>query len=133
MAGVKGRSGGPRPNSGPKTKRVKFAGPIARAERQIVGKLPDIVGSLLELADGIRVQGMSPDGDAIVYDKPPDREAAKYLLDRIMGKPTERQEQTGETALTIRVQYADGETYDNADASEAALSSESSVGGSEAV
>ena len=120
-----GAGGGARPGAGRPRKRVKHAGAISRAEKQIVDRLPEVVGRLLELADGITVQEVDPDGGERVYTRPPDREAARYLVDRIMGKPTERREEEQSGALTIRVQYADCEP----DAPEAPPESSASVAG----
>jgi hypothetical protein len=52
--------------------------------------LPGIVDRMLELADGVTVQEPGPDGEPRIYSRPPDRDAAKYLIDRILGRPTER-------------------------------------------
>jgi hypothetical protein len=86
--------GGTRPGAGRKRKSDKHAGQIAKAEKRIADRLPDIVDRLLELADGIQVQTVDEETGGInIYAKPPDRQAAEYLLNRIMGKPTERIEQ----------------------------------------
>jgi hypothetical protein len=83
-----GQSGNPK---GRPAKREKYAGPINRAEKSIAEKLPDLVNRLIDLAD---------EGD---------RQALMYLLDRILGKPTQREEVTGEQGgpITIRVEYGD--------------------------
>lgn len=87
-------AGGTRPGAGRKRKSDKFAGQIARAEKRIADRLPEIVDTLLELAAGVEVQSVDEEtGGTKVYSKPPDRQAAEYLLNRIMGKPTERVEQ----------------------------------------
>lgn len=54
-----------------------------------------LIDKALELAEGV----LSEEFDlltmkASVYQKPPDLGAIKYLVDRIMGKPTERKEHT---------------------------------------
>src|ERR1051325_9731088 len=113
MTFVKGRSGNP---SGRRARAEKFARPIARAEKQIVDRLPERVDRLEFLADGgyeqvtehwepagslwiddgDAKQPMFPDKkpDELVLIKrtrtfaAPDRAANIYLLDRIMGKPT---------------------------------------------
>lgn len=89
MAGA----GGTRPGAGRKRKSEKFAGQIARAEKRIADHLPDLVDRMLELAAGVEVQTVDEETGGIkVYSKAPDRQAAEYLINRIMGKPTERRE-----------------------------------------
>ena len=87
-----GQNGGARPGAGRKPKDEKFKLPIAKAEKKIADKLPWLVDQALELAAGVVVQEMDATGAPRIYQKPPDREAIKYLLDRIMGKPTDRKE-----------------------------------------
>ncbi len=112
--------GGSRPGSGRKRKADKFAKPIAAAEQRIVDHLPQLIDNMLELANGGYEQVEEkwlpaalvtvgsgeyelpafPDkpGDELVLverktsiaDR--DRAANQYLIDRIMGKPTERVE-----------------------------------------
>ena len=92
MAGVAGRPGygGARAGSGRPRKAVKFGRPIAAAEKQIADRLPSIIEKLFELGDGITVQETAANGDVRIYERPPDREALKYLVDRILGRPKER-------------------------------------------
>lgn len=97
-----GELGGARPGAGRPRKRVQYAGQIAKAEKRIADHLPEVVDRMLELAAGVTVQDDDPDGGVTVYSKPPDREAAKYLLDRIMGKPTERKELSGPDGGPVR-------------------------------
>lgn len=85
-------SGGSRPGAGRKAKADKYKQPIARAEKQIVDRLPDLIGYMLELAQGVTVQEIDKDGGVNIYSRPPDRAANEYLINRIMGKPTERHE-----------------------------------------
>jgi hypothetical protein len=80
-------TGGPRPGAGRPSKAVKFAGTIARAERQIADRLPQIIDRMLELADGVTVSETGRDGEVRIYTRPPDFKAAAYLIDRIAGKP----------------------------------------------
>ncbi len=97
----KGQSGNP---AGRPRKTEKFARPIARAEKQIVDKLPEIIAAQLELALGVKVEELSATtGEPTVYQRPPDRAAAQYLIDRILGKPTERQELTGADGASLAV------------------------------
>ena len=98
--------GGSRQGAGRKQKRDKNGTAIERAEKQIRDRLPEVVDKMLELAMGVLVEEQTLEG-RFIYQKPPDYKAAAYLIDRIMGKPTERQEQTTEGGLTIKVVYAD--------------------------
>ena len=130
MAFVKGQSGNP---GGRPKKADKFAAPIARAERQIVDKLPQLIENMVHLANGgyERVQEewapagslyvgsgqfatrMYPDkeDDELVLVKrtvsiaDKDRAANQYLIDRIMGKPTERQEVSGPEGGPVPVAF----------------------------
>lgn len=100
--------GGARPGSGRKPKRQKYATAINRAEKRIADRLPEVVDALLELAAGVRVvddQVDDQDGDKkpAVYTRPPDRDACKYLVDRILGRPTERHEHAGEDGGPIKL------------------------------
>ncbi len=52
MAGTKGKSGGARPNAGPKTKAEKHETAIEVAERRCADRLPLTLSNLEELADG---------------------------------------------------------------------------------
>lgn len=95
-----GNPGGP----GRPKRADKFAGQVAKAEKRIADRLPALVEKLFELADGIAVQVVDDDG-VQVYTRPPDRQAIEYLLNRIMGKPTERKEITGADGGMIGVHF----------------------------
>jgi len=90
--------GGAREGAGRKAKPDKFKIPIAKAEKKIADKLPWLIDQALELAEGVVVQEWGKDGPR-VYQRPPDINAIKYLVDRIMGKATERRELTLEKPL----------------------------------
>jgi hypothetical protein len=98
MPFTKGHSGNP---AGRTPKRVHFERPIAQAEKRIVDVLPHIVDKMLELVEGVMVQDTDSHGDAVVYQRPPDRAAAEYLLNRIMGRPTEHAEVSGPDGAPI--------------------------------
>jgi hypothetical protein len=85
----KGQSGNP---TGRPRKADQNAGAVARAERQIRDRLPSLIDNMLALADGVWVEEITLEGQRNVYKRPPDRAANQYLIDRIMGKPTERRE-----------------------------------------
>ncbi len=111
-------SGGARPGAGRPRKREKFARPIARAEKQIADRLPMIVDRLLELAAGVLVQDVDQHtGEVRVYQAKPDRQAAEYLVNRILGKPVEQQHVTGDDKWPLRMRLAwdDGSTDEDTD------------------
>ncbi len=102
MPFTKGQSGNPigRPRSADKN-----AGAVAKAEKQIRDRLPWLIEQQFSLAEGVFIEERTNDG-RLIYQKPPDYKALAYLIDRIMGKPTERQEQEHSGGLTIKVVYA---------------------------
>lgn len=88
--------GGKRPGAGRKpmgVKRALYQSPVQLAEAKIAEKLPWLVDKLLELAEGVEVQRIDRQGQARIYSQPPDRQAAEYLMDRVMGKSVARTEQ----------------------------------------
>jgi hypothetical protein len=92
MAFKKGQSGNP---AGRPAKRDKYAGAIAKAEGRIAKNLTRYIENMEALADGVFIEEMTTDGLRIVFKRPPDRQANEYLINRVMGKPTERQEVSG--------------------------------------
>jgi hypothetical protein len=85
--------GGAREGAGRKAKPDKFKVPIAKAEKKIADKLPMLIDKALELAEGVLIEDFNiVTMETSIYQKPPDLGAIKYLVDRIMGKPTERKE-----------------------------------------
>jgi hypothetical protein len=103
--------GGARPNAGRPAKAETYATPIKDAEQRIADRLPRLIDKLFTLADGVVVQETDEEGRVDVYAKAPDLKALTYLVDRVMGKPTERVEAqaTNDTTLRIEVEYADPE------------------------
>jgi hypothetical protein len=61
------------------------------AKEQIAAKLTDLVNNMIKLADGVKVQKASAKDDEI-FDRPPDRQANEYLIDRVLGKVSVRSE-----------------------------------------
>jgi hypothetical protein len=78
-------------------------GPIAEAEARIADRLPSLIDNLFTLADGVKVEEPMPNGGVQVYTRAPDRQANEYLVNRIMGKPIERLEHSGEDGDAIEV------------------------------
>lgn len=100
--------GGARPGSGRPRKDVTHARPIAKAEKRIADRLPGLIDVLFDLAMGVKVEETNAvTGELQTYQRPPDRASAQYLIDRVMGKPTERQEAEQSGSLSIEVRYVD--------------------------
>lgn len=97
-----GNPGGP----GRPRKADQNAGAIVKAEKQIRDRLPWLIDRQFELAEGVYIEERTPDGK-LIYQRPPDYKAIAYLIDRIMGKPTERHELTGEDGAPLFKVYAD--------------------------
>lgn len=87
--------GGAREGAGRKPTAQKFESKVAIAERKIANRMPELVENMLTLARGVTVQETDKEGNERTYTKPPDYKANEYLLNRIMGKPTERVESSG--------------------------------------
>lgn len=107
-----GPNGGARPGAGRKPKDEKFKLPIAKAEKRIADRLPWLIDQAMELAEGVVVQERDKDGTPRIYQRPPDMNAIKYLVDRIMGKPIERKEVSGPDAGPIPLEVS-GVDYRN--------------------
>ncbi len=87
--------GGSRQGAGRKRGSVRdlLDAAAVQAERQITDRLPRLIDNLLVLADGVVVEDVNPiTGETGVYRKPPDRAANEYLINRVMGKPTDKTE-----------------------------------------
>lgn len=82
------------PNGRPRN-ADKHAGAIAEGVQWIADKLPLLLEKQWELAMGVEVKEVDKRGKERIYTTIPDRAAGQYLIDRVMGKPTERQELSG--------------------------------------
>lgn len=85
---------------------VRYAPSIRAAKDRIARRLPDLVDTMIEAAQGVRVIRYDKDGNEIgVYTQPPDIGAIKNLLDRVMGRPTETKEieHTGTVNTKVRI------------------------------
>lgn len=56
-------------------------------DAMIIPRAGELIESLFESAKGVSVRGYDKKGDEKIYDVAPSVEAAKYLLDRVVGKP----------------------------------------------
>jgi hypothetical protein len=59
-------------------------------EKRITRLLGRCLNNLMALADGITVEKTDKDGQTKTYERPPDRGANEYILNRILGKPAPR-------------------------------------------
>lgn len=110
-------NGGKRPGAGRPRKADRYAAPIAAAEDTIADQLPRLLKNMLKLANGgyyedevelapagvvttgsgefeSKVFPDKPDDELVVVKKKrrkaaPDRKANEYLIDRILGRPTQ--------------------------------------------
>lgn len=100
MAGT----GGARPGAGRKKKAEKFETAITAAEKRICDRLPELIDNLFILAGGVMVKEVDEETGAVnIYSKPPDRQANEYLINRILGKPTERRELSSDADAPLKV------------------------------
>jgi hypothetical protein len=97
--------GGARPNSGRKKTRDVNESAVREAEKKIRDRLPQIIDNLLILAGGVKVEETTAEGETVVYKKPPCRQTNEYLVNRILGKPTEKVESENSGGMTVRVVY----------------------------
>lgn len=95
--------GGKRPGAGRPRKSVKYAGQVAAAEDAIADRLPELIANLFALAAGVTVQAENRDGTTRVYTEPPNFKANEYLINRILGRPTEHHEVTGDDGDAIEI------------------------------
>jgi hypothetical protein len=90
---VAGKNGGARPGAGRKPRAEVYESAITKADRRLAKNLIPHIENMERLADGVLVEEAHPiTGKMVVYQRPPDRQANEYLINRVMGKPTERQE-----------------------------------------
>src|SRR3954471_1516522 len=92
------RRGGARPGAGRKPKpTTRIVNDVNRIARDKIGEwLPGLLDQLYALAVGVRMRDVRPDGSEVeYYETARDRQACEYLVNRVLGKPTERQETSG--------------------------------------
>lgn len=83
-------------------KQVKHVKRIAQTEKTIADKLPCLVERMLELAEGVTVQEENKKGELNTYRKPPDRQAAEYLIDLIM-KGAEKRASSDSMPVAVKI------------------------------
>jgi hypothetical protein len=109
------KNGGSRPGAGRKPKADKYIADINKAEKKIRDKLPDIVDAQIGLALGVVVKEKNPiTFEDQYYTTIPDRAAGQYLMNRIMGTPTQKQEVSGPEGGPIPVQFLPEPSYEAA-------------------
>jgi hypothetical protein len=69
--------------------------------RTIILKQEKLLSALIDLAEGVQVEEIDREGNARVYQKPPDRQAAQWLLEKVHGKPTVKTETKHDTHISI--------------------------------
>ena len=84
-----------------------YKGHIRAAENIIADRLPQYLDNLHELAGGVWVEETDKDGKRKIYKEKPCRQSNEYLVNRIMGKPTEAIEVSGPEGdgLKVIVEY----------------------------
>src|SRR5690242_16181953 len=104
-------SGGTREGAGRKPKKDKYVTALTKIDRFVAEHMDELLEAQLELARGLLVQDLTQqdtEGNPRVYRTIPDAKAGQYLIDRLAGKPTQKQEIAGKDGkdLEIRVTYA---------------------------
>lgn len=97
----KSTHGGRRPGAGRKPKVELLAGPIERIKADIEELAPLVGPSLRELVEGIWVEETDRKGNHRVYQQPPNLGAIVEVINRTLGKVTEKHEVTGELNLLL--------------------------------
>lgn len=87
-----------------------------KVEKRIGEQFETLVDNAMQLAQGITVAEVQEDGGVKAWTEKPNLNAIIYLLDRLMGKPTQRQEikddKSGITVIEKMIkQLANGEIH----------------------
>ena len=82
---------------------------IRKANGQISEQLPEIISKLIELGQGVTVEGRRRgDGKPVIYSEAPNFRALEYLCNRVLGKPVDSATLAGEGQVSeITVRYVD--------------------------
>src|SRR4051812_26055324 len=75
------------PNARQIAKAERYAEAMDKIEDIIIDALPSLILKLKILAEGVEIERRGHDGIPYKVTLPPDRKAAIYLVDRIMGRP----------------------------------------------
>ena len=78
--------------------------PIATAEKRILDPRTDIIERLIELALGVALP-QENDNAPHVYTRRPNKQAAQYLVDRILGQPSLSVETSGPQKRRTAIPY----------------------------
>lgn len=71
--------------------------------------LPKAIQNMIVLADGVTVEVEGEDG-SVVFQRPPDRAANEYLINRVMGKPTDKTEAEVNLSGGVQIYLPDRKT-----------------------
>lgn len=94
-------SGGPREGSGRKSGSKNKATLEIKTLLDECVDFKELIGKLVELSNGVEVEGMGIDGEPTVYVKAPDTHAAKILMEYRFGKPHQSISHSGEITEII--------------------------------
>lgn len=78
---------------------------------QLKKYLPSAIARLIELAEGVLVAEYDQDGEERVYQRPPDRQACQYLIDRVMGKTVDPSRTIAATPAIVRLTVNMGQLH----------------------
>jgi hypothetical protein len=84
-------------------RRITRKEAMAKADMYLLKNLPKYLKSLHALAIGIKTRRFTGDGNEVVYDIAPDRQALEYLVERGMGKIPQKMELTGEDGGGVKI------------------------------
>ena len=81
---------------------------IPEFEEAIKANLPGLLQAMFDLAEGVQIKEMKRDPDSQewherTYIKPPDRLAAQFLIENVIGKVPTRVEMTGKDGESLTV------------------------------
>ena len=81
---------------------------IPEFEEAIKGRLPGLLEAMFDLAEGVRIQELKQDPKSKmwverVYTKAPDRLAAQFLIENVIGKVPTRVEMSGKDGESLTV------------------------------